>query len=324
MFYIIVNPASKTGLGKQRFEELKAHLNANHFVYKVFFTDKKYGATKCVEQFVELMKSDIEHHTLIDDKNPDPVLAVLGGDGTMNEVVTALCKAKKTEPLLHDISIAYLPTGSSNDLARSLKLTADIDEFLKRFKSHTRKHTDLGHITKTKGSKKSFAVSCGMGVDAAVCKEALDSPIKTVLNRLHLGKLTYAVIALKQIFASPMSTLDVTLDDGTVQHFDNTLFAVAMIQPYEGGGIMMTPKADCNDGMFDLLVVANLKRWQALYLLPLAFFGKHEKSKAMHFIKSKSLHLKSGTPLVVHADGEYCGTLDEITLECEKDGLTYI
>ena len=66
----------------------------------------------------------------------------------------------------------------------------------------TEHRMDLGCVTWNadgKAQKRYFLVSCGIGYDAAVCQEALDSPMKDALNKLGLGKLTYLGIGLKQM-----------------------------------------------------------------------------------------------------------------------------
>ena len=184
--------------------------------------------------------------------------------------------------------------------------------------------TDTGLMTTPSGKKRQFCVSCGIGLDAATCKEALNSKLKDILNRIGLGKLTYAGIALKQLISAPVADCDVILADGTVHHLEKFLFGVAMIHPYEGGGIKFAPHASCTDGEFDICIVAGLRKWRALYLLPLAFFGKHVGKKSVYMFKSSSVTFKTGKPLVVHTDGEYAGTRQEITLTCQQNNLNFI
>lgn len=306
MLYVIVNPASKSGMGKRKWETFKEKLNQNSIVYEVFFTDKKYGATKCTREALEKM-----------DSGSKDILCVLGGDGTVNETINAL-------PATEKIALAYLPTGSSNDLARALHLDSSPDGLIRRIKKQEGRITDSGTLLTDLRRSRRFCVSCGIGLDAAVCKEALDSKLKNALNRLGLGKLTYAGIALKQLISAPVCNCDITFEDGSTQHFDKLLFAVSMLHPYEGGGIRMAPMADCRDGLLDVLVVAGLKKWRALYLLPLAFFGLHTKAGHVYFFKSRQLTIKTDVPLIVHADGEYCGKQQKITLSCQKNGLNFI
>ncbi|MBD5541739.1 MAG: diacylglycerol kinase family lipid kinase [Lachnospiraceae bacterium] len=306
MLYIIVNPASKSGLGRKKWETFKEKLNQNSIVYEVFFTDKQNGATRCAKEILGKIRPD-----------SSDILCVLGGDGTINEAVNAFDGIK-------DIPLAYLPTGSSNDLARSLHLVSSPDELIRHIKNPITNMADTGMLQTANGKKRHFCVSCGIGYDAAVCKEALDSKLKDALNRLGLGKLTYAGIALKQLFSVPSCGCDITFEDGSTKHFDRLLFAVSMVQPYEGGGIRMAPMADCHDGLFDVMVVAGLRKWRALYLLPLAFFGLHTKAKNVYFFKVRKLVIETEVPLIVHADGEYCGKQQKITLSCQKNGLKFI
>lgn len=335
MLYIIVNPASKSGLGRKRFALLKNEFNKNHIVYEVFFTEKKYGAGKCVKTILERIDRD---------KIQNPVIAVLGGDGTINETVNALYPRT-------DVAIAYLPTGSSNDLARALKVSPDPVEFVKRYRIWMDKNKnknendikntnqvidtdmdvilnqDLGLLTdETSPAKKkrAFAVSCGIGLDAAVCKETNNSVIKDILNRFHFGKLSYVAIAVKQILSARQTSCDITLADQSCHHFDKVLFIVTMIQPYEGGGIKMAPMADGNDGLFDVMVVSNLHPLRAFYLLPMAFFGKHVNSRCVHFFKTESLTIHAKDAMTVHVDGEYAGELNQIQLNCKKNMLSFI
>lgn len=327
MLYIIVNPASKSGLGRKRFELLKNEFNKNHIVYEVFFTEKKFGAGKCVKTILERIDRD---------KTKNPVIAVLGGDGTVNETVNALYPRT-------DVAIAYLPTGSSNDLARALEVSPDPVEFVKQYRIWMNKNKntnkvidtdkdmilnqDLGQLTdETSPAKKkrAFAVSCGIGLDAAVCKETNNSVIKDILNRFHLGKLSYVAIAVKQILSAKQTSCDITLADQSCHHFEKVLFIVTMIQPYEGGGIKMAPMADGNDGLFDVMVVSNLHPLRAFYLLPMAFFGKHVNSRCVHFFKTESLTIHTKDAMTVHVDGEYAGELNQIQLNCKKNMLSFI
>lgn len=311
MLYLIVNPASKSGRGQKIFNELKAELNQNHIVYEAFLTDKRYGAEKCVKSIVERL----ERYQMT-----NPVIGVLGGDGTINEVINFF-------PETQSVSILYLPTGSSNDLARALHISTDIKAFILRYRAKEKKQTDIGLLTDPSskaGTKRLFSVSCGIGIDAATCTNANNSFVKNFMNRIYLGKLSYAAIFIKQIFNAPEASCDITVSGGKSFHFEKVLFIVTMIHPYEGGGVKMTPMADGTDGYFDIMVISDLKRWQLLYLLPLAFFGKHTKAKAVHFFRTKSVTIQTSESLVVHTDGEYFATTDHISMECKKDGLNYI
>jgi len=308
MLYIIVNPASRSGRGARIWSEFESILKDSSIVYKAFKTKK--GGIKTVEK--ELL-------SLVSKDKDRPVVCVLGGDGTVNETINVLTD------VLAKIRLVYFPTGSSNDLARALDIQRDFSSFIEKYRKDDlpEKKADTGLLSFAEGKKRRFAVSCGIGYDASVCKEALDSKMKHTLNRIGLGKLTYVATAIKSLRKMPLSTAYITLDNGEELHFDRFIFAAAMIHKYEGGGIRFAPDADSNDGKIDLVVAAGISKPRILFLLPLAFFGLHKYSKSIHFYRTSSAEIRVDTPLTVHTDGEFAGMRTQINVSCIKDGLHY-
>lgn len=304
MLYFIVNPSSKSGRGLKIFRMLEKEMNRRHIVYQVYMTSKKRSAKDCADAFKKNAKSP-------------SLLCVLGGDGTYNEVINATSSLK-------DLTYAFLPTGSSNDLCRALQISGDIGSFMHRISQKHRDRIDLGTLSVSGHKTRRFAVSCGIGYDAAVCKEALNSPIKKKLNALRLGKFSYGIIAVRKIFDLKPTNAKITFSDGTATTFHDVLFVTGFIHPYEGGGIKMAPGADARDGALDLMVVAGMPKWKLFYLLPLAFFGLHTGSEYVHFYNVTGCTIETDEPQVVHADGEYCGMQRSIRLGCIKEGLTIV
>ena len=127
-------------------------------------------------------------------------LAVVGGDGTANEVINGITHPEK-------VRFGLIPTGSGNDLARGLKLSGTPSENLARMLSCMQRGReactviDLGEVAWDDCEKpRKFAISAGVGLDALVCKKALTSKLKVFLNKLHLGKLTYLLITVQSLF----------------------------------------------------------------------------------------------------------------------------
>ena len=111
MYHFIVNPAARSGLGKETWRELRPLLDQKELPYQVHFTRYQTHATKIAKEIT----SDGARHILI----------VLGGDGTVNEVLNGICHLSQTE-------LGYIPLGSGNDLARGLGLPADPKEALEK------------------------------------------------------------------------------------------------------------------------------------------------------------------------------------------------
>ena len=203
MYIFIVNPNSRSGMGSRIWNTVEPVLNERNIRYRVFFTKYQRHAVKLVREIT----SDGQAHTII----------ILGGDGTVNEAVNGIADLSK-------ITLGYIPTGSSNDFARSLRLPTDplaaLDNILRPSRYLSVNIGILTYNNKNSVKKRRFAVSSGMGFDAGICHEAMISRMKVLLNKLRLGKLTYVGIALRQILTLTPCRITVTLDDGRRISFD--------------------------------------------------------------------------------------------------------
>ncbi len=183
---------------------------------------------------------------------------------------------------------------------------------------------DLGVLTYSDGEVRRFAVSCGIGFDAAVCEEALHSKVKPVLNRIGLGKLTYLGIALKQLLAARAVSGRLTLDNNIPVNIGNMLFTACMLHRFEGGGFMFSPNADPTDGIMNLCAVGDLPKWLILFALPTAFKGKHYRFQGVEAYQTTTLTLETSVPMWVHTDGEVTRKSSRITVACKKHALQII
>ena len=214
MYHIIVNPASRSGRGRLIWKEtIKPALIERQIPYKAYFSKKAGDVARLAQEITSQAGSD------------DLRLIILGGDGTVNETLQGISS-------FEHVVIGYIPTGSSNDLARDLGIPRDplaaLLHILSAEKDAGRiRLMDRGSVTFGQ-TKHSFAVSCGLGFDAAVCAEAMQSKIKDTLNKIGLGKLTYLGIALKQLFAAKPVSCTLYLDERDPIHIKKYLFAAAM------------------------------------------------------------------------------------------------
>lgn len=302
-YEIIVNPASRSGRGLLIWQEIEPILKEMQISYQVHFSEK---AGDCKEIAQKLSNQYGQDGTCN--------LIVLGGDGTINEVMQGI-------HTLSNFCIGYLPTGSSNDFARALHIpTTPKEALLLILNSEQAKALDIGTVTYGDCTK-SFAVSCGIGFDAAVCKEALHSKSKNFFNKIGLGKLTYLTIALKQLAAAKKVSCELKLQDGATIRLRRIFFLAAMIHPYEGGGFMFCPRADCTDGCLDICIAGNIPKLKVLRILPTAFKGEHYKFKGIHRLLVKEITVHLSTPLWIHTDGEVSQKADNVHIRCEAGKL---
>ena len=235
----------------------------------------------------------------------------------MNEVVDGIQDFSR-------VTFGYIPTGSSNDFARSLRLPSAPEAALYNILHPSYfQRIDLGLITYGSWTRR-FAGSCGCGFDAAVCQEALGSPIKNALNRFGLGKLTYVGIALKQILLFRPVPVSITLDHHKKLRFLRTYFLSALNCPYEGGGLKMCPTARPDDGFLNVCVVEGLSKLTIALMFPTAYQGWHNIFKGIHQYQVKTLEIRPEKPLPFHADGEPYTPEDVLKATCLPGALTII
>lgn len=305
MYHFIVNPSSKTGLGEKYWYRVKKVLDEKGIAYRVAFS--KYVGH--VEQIVKKLATEN-----VKDKIH---MVILGGDGTVNEAIQGVEDFEKTV-------ISYIPTGSSNDLARDMGISRSPEEALEAIlKAEKEAYMDMGLVHYDKAflngqevqiPDRRFMVGCGLGFDAAVCEESVRSKVKTILNKMKLGKLTYVGIALKQLIQSEMIPGKITLDNQKEFLIKRMFFSIAMVHHYQGGGFKFCPDAKEDDGMLDFCIASDVSKLKVLRILPTAYDGKHVRFKEIKMLRAKKATIEVEKPMWVQTDGEVKAQASKITV----------
>ena len=303
MYHFIVNPNARSGHGRNVWEQIEKKLKEKNTAYQVHFTKFQRHAT----QIASKITSDGKSHTLV----------VLGGDGTINEVVNGILFPDK-------VILGYVPVGSGNDFARGLGIPSDSMKALETvLASSGRRKIDIGVLT-CPNTRLRFAVSSGIGYDAAICRQVCVSKLKAVLNRLGLGKLSYVCFAIDQLVKCRPREMTVALEDGKVAHYQRTYFAAAMNLPYEGGGCKFCPDARPDNGLLELIVIADVPKIYALFILPTVFSGRHTRLRGVHIYRCKSAQIQSDISLPLHVDGEPLFKQRSVEFSVEEKPVTFI
>lgn len=303
MYHFIVNPCSCTGKAAKVWAELEQVLKQRNVEYRAYFTERPGHAT-------ELSAS-------ICAENPgEKHIIMVGGDGTANEVINGLSDYS-------NIILGCIPTGSGNDLIRGLGLPTDSLKVLDRILAGQNiRPVDHGVIQYFDGTPdKRFDVSSGFGYDADVCFEVQVTPLKSILNRLGLGKLCYYIIAAKQIFALKSKPATLVIDDKETLHYDRLLLCASMVQPYEGGGLKLAPSADNADRKLTLCMVHDISRLKLFLVLPSVLISRHTGIKGVEILDCDSIEIISPDARSIHADGEPSGTKNHVRLSCTPEQI---
>lgn len=305
MYHIIINPASRSGKGMKLWKEtIEPALIREQIAYAPYLSACD-GNAKDLAAAITAGADSLEPIRLI----------VIGGDGTLNETLNGIAAPEQTV-------IGYIPTGSSNDFARDMRIPTDPMQALDII-LHTGKPRayDYGLLTFPDGSTHRFIGSSGIGFDAATCEAVSRSTLKVKLNKVGLGKLVYLFVALQQLFHAKADPAELYLDDKAPVPIRHLLFCSGMIHRYEGGGFMFCPDADAADGLLDLCCVDITSKPKILLALPSAFQGKHYRHKGITPYRARTFTLKTQTPHWVHTDGEVLRECSELTVSCCHHGI---
>ena len=185
MYYFIVNTQARTGNAAHVWNEVKLVLKKEAVTYKAFETSFEGHATELARRLTENASDVID-------------IIILGGDGTINEVVNGIVDFNK-------VRLGVIPTGTGNDFARNLGIKGTTEEIIRDILCGSKNvRLDIGAVNwgaTPNQHRRLFTISSGFGLDALVCKKMLTSRVKKLLNSIHMGKLAYLVLTVQSLFS---------------------------------------------------------------------------------------------------------------------------
>mgnify|MGYP005941209641 FL=1 len=304
MYHIIMNPTASSGKGAKVWKKVQKILQEENVAYEQYQTSSVMDTKNIVRRLTA--NADSEH----------PVhLIVLGGDGTLNTVLNGIEQFEYT-------TLSCIRTGSGNDFARNVGISKNVSRAMDGILHHPKDIClDYG-IAAYKGDgiegKRRFLISSGMGYDADICEEVSRSRLKRILNRIHLGKLVYVAIGIKQIFTRRSPKAVIVVDKETPINVKRLFFCVGMIHPMEGGGVPFCPGANPQDHMLDVCLVKAMPKIKLLLAVMLVYMKQHYLFSAITQHRCQEITITSEEPQWFHIDGETPGQIQYLHLQCEK------
>jgi len=209
----------------------------------------------------------------------------VGGDGTVNEIVNGIAGTES--------SLGVIPTGSGNDFIRSFQLKCDIKDMLINTINGQEKSIDLAKV-----NDKYFINISSIGFDANVVFNA--DKFKKVPG--VTGSMAYLISIVYTIFKKKVCNISIDIDGKSMEL--KLLLAAVANGKYYGGGIIPTPDAKLDDGLFDICLVTEMSRMKILSLFPKYVKGLHAQLKQVSFYKGKKIRIVSEEDLCLNIDGE--------------------
>ncbi|MFV0557710.1 MAG: diacylglycerol/lipid kinase family protein [Enterococcus sp.] len=316
-YQLLINPAAGSGNGQQTATTIIQELTKHNCSFTAHYT------TYAGEEKVILDQLINEHLTPwspeISDEQLFSLLVVIGGDGTLHQVVNHL------DFLQIKLPLAYLPGGSGNDFARGAGISLDPTKALDNLlKVKQPQEITLIRYQEQVQQIQGLAISdFGIGLDAQIVQAANLSQNKKRLNHFHLGFLTYLLSALT-IFWRQKGFPLLIQSNGKQYALKKALLCSVLNTPFFGGGLMIAPMASCTKKQLDLVLVERIAPFKLVYLLLKLLRKTHTQAKDFQHFSDQKLRIISTVPQLAQADGEIIakGSFD-FTLTLAKQQLWY-
>ena len=214
---------------------------------------------------------------------------VLGGDGTVSEVVGAMAHG--------DTPVGVLPGGTGNLVAGVLGVPRNIGAAVRALVNGQRRTFDLGRLP----DGRYFAFAAGVGVDVAMVERT------SAGGKRHLGILSYAMTAAKAALTHERIQVSVEVD-GSIVNASAVLAMVANAGSFFGDRFAIGPAVIPDDGELDLCLFMpeNVRElFSILWRLLRRDFSLHPR---MQFVRGRTFWIRTVTPVPVQADGDIVGT----------------
>jgi YegS/Rv2252/BmrU family lipid kinase len=301
-YNVIVNPISGRGRGEEVFPLVVEEMSRLALDFEICRTDAPGHA-------VELAGK-------ASNEGFDVVVAV-GGDGTANEVLNGLMHAKQRG--LGKAALGLISVGRGNDFAYGVGTPPGLEDACRTLAEDNRETIDVGL---SKGGDypqgRYFGNGVGIGFDTVVGFEALK------MKRLH-GFPSYIAAALKTIFLYYKApTVRIKYEGGAVTQ--PALMVSVMNGRRLGGGFMMAPEGQMDDGSFDLTIVDQVGRAMIFSLILRFMQGSQAGHPAVKMTQtSKVIVTAEQGALPAHADGEtLCEAGERLELEIVPQAVEVI
>ena len=223
---------------------------------------------------------------------------VAGGDGTVNEVATALCDS--------DVALGIIPSGSGNGLARHLEIPVDIEASLDVIAQNNVQACDYATV-----NDQPFFCTFGMGFDAAVSDR--------FSKQRKRGKLMYFKSALEEFVQFHPQVYTISAN-GKI--FTQNAFLVACCNASQyGNNAYIAPTASMTDGLLDIIIIHAGSPIDTAALGVDLFTGYIDRNTLLQSFKAPAAVIYRSTNGAVHIDGDPMDMGEIMDVKCHKGGL---
>lgn len=284
---IIVNPNAGVGKGGRDWQGISHLLNAANIDHLCVLTEHRNHANLIVTEFIEEGYRNI---------------AVVGGDGTLNEVVNGIFTQQFCDP--SDISVGMVPVGSGNDWCRTFGIPFDYKGAVDILVRKQVMLQDVGKATymnREEEQVRFFVNIAGMGYDALVAKQT-----NIQKDKGKGGPLVYLYFVFASLFQFRFPDAVITVDGQ--QAFSGDIFSMNVgICKFNGGGMMQVPFAVPDDGFLDVTLIKKTSKLMVIRHTTKLYDGTLVHLPFVSTYRGKVISMKSSKKIYLEVDGESLG-----------------
>ena len=292
-YQVIVNPAAGQGNGLKSLPAIERNLTRHGLDFTLLQSERP-------GQVLELARQGASQGY--------DVIVAAGGDGTVNEVLNGLMQARQEgagSPVL-----GVLCVGRGNDFGGSVGIPADLERACQALAEGRTRRIDIGRVAGGIFPNGRYFANCvGVGFDAIATIEVGKLP-------RWGGFLSFLTAVLKTVFLynrAPLAKIE--FGDRTLTQ--RSLMISIMNGRRLGGGFIMAPDSQPDDGFFDLCIAEQMSSFQVLRLIPYFFKGTQATQPAIKTGRAARISITAQDgPLPAQTDGEIICT-DGSHLEVE-------
>lgn len=208
-----------------------------------------------------------------------------GGDGTINICVNCMLKNKV------DLPLAIFPSGTANDFAYYLDLPSDINAMIDIALGNNFTYSDVGKV-----NNKYFLNVAAMGMLVDVSQKT-DPNLKNTL-----GVISYYIRGIAEV--PNLKAIPIKIESEEFSGEERMYFMLVMNGRSAGGFKRITPNAEINDGLFDVIIFREMPLTDFLPLLVNVLQGNHNKNKHVVYFRTSKLRIESPQKVGTDIDGE--------------------
>ncbi len=287
---VIVNPHAGTNKCEKDWPKIHKLLQDAGFDMQVMITERKFHAMEITIEMVE--------------KLGFKKIIVVGGDGTLNEVVNGLLRQKRISP--PEVRLGMITVGTGNDWARMYEMPASYKKQIKILRKGYTFLQDVGQVEYlySKDQEKRYFINiAGMGYDALVAQKT-----NTMKQKGKGGPIAYLVNLISGLFQYKSVHLNIEADGKKV--FSGKVFSMSIgICKFNGAGMMQLPNAIPDDGLFDMVIIRKTTKYRIVTNIKNLYDGSFITMPEVSYFHGKKFKVEARpeNKLYLETDGESLG-----------------